>query len=137
MALARVVAFDGVTDERIEQLRQEIGEGGLVRTRSRPPRSWSCTTRTAKRSLAIVFFDNEEDYRRGDAALGAMPAGDTPGSSASRSTGTPSPSACRPESPEAGACDQQLPGDAGETDRAVRVLTETVEEVPCRQRRTS
>jgi hypothetical protein len=33
-----------------------------------------------QRSLAIVLFDNEEDYRRGDAALGAMPAGDTPGS---------------------------------------------------------
>ena len=28
MALARVVAFDGVTNERIEQLRQEIGESG-------------------------------------------------------------------------------------------------------------
>ena len=28
----------------------------------------------------VVFFENEEDYRRGDAALNAMPAGDTPGS---------------------------------------------------------
>ncbi len=31
-------------------------------------------------SLAIVFFDNEDDYRRGDAALDAMPADNTPGS---------------------------------------------------------
>ena len=33
----------------------------------------------AEKSLAIVFFDNEDDYRRGDAVLSAMPAGDTPG----------------------------------------------------------
>jgi hypothetical protein len=33
----------------------------------------------AERSLAILFFDSEDDYRRGDAALNAMPAGDTPG----------------------------------------------------------
>jgi hypothetical protein len=26
-----------------------------------------------------VFFENEDDYRRGDEALSAMPAGDTPG----------------------------------------------------------
>ena len=33
----------------------------------------------AQRSLVVVFFDNEDDYRSGDAALSAMPAGDTPG----------------------------------------------------------
>jgi hypothetical protein len=33
-----------------------------------------------ERSLAIVFFDNEVDYARGDAALNAMRASDTPGS---------------------------------------------------------
>jgi hypothetical protein len=27
----------------------------------------------------IVFFDTDEDYKRGDEALSAMPAGDTPG----------------------------------------------------------
>ena len=31
----------------------------------------------------IVFFETEEDYQRGDAALSAMPAGDTPGRRAS------------------------------------------------------
>ena len=78
MALARVVGFDGVTNERIEQLRQEIGESG------RPdeiPASEIIILHDpdAEKSLAIVFFDNEDDYRRGDAALNAMPAGDTPG----------------------------------------------------------
>jgi len=33
----------------------------------------------AGKSLVILFFDNEDDYRRGDEALNAMPAGDTPG----------------------------------------------------------
>jgi len=32
-----------------------------------------------EKSLVVVFFENEDDYRRGDAALTAMPAGDTPG----------------------------------------------------------
>ena len=82
MALARVVAFDGVTNERIEQLRQEIGESGR-------PDDVPATEililhdPDAQKSLAIVFFDNEDDYRRGDAALSAMPAGDTPGTRSS------------------------------------------------------
>jgi hypothetical protein len=33
----------------------------------------------AETSTVIVFFDNEDDYRRGDAALNAMPASQTPG----------------------------------------------------------
>ena len=33
----------------------------------------------AERSLVILFFDTEDEYRRGDEALNAMPAGDTPG----------------------------------------------------------
>ena len=33
----------------------------------------------AEKAVAIVFFENEEDYRRGHEILDAMPAGDTPG----------------------------------------------------------
>jgi hypothetical protein len=33
----------------------------------------------AEKSLVLIFFDNEEDYRRGDEVLSAMPAEDTPG----------------------------------------------------------
>lgn len=78
MSLARVVSFDGVTAERIEQLRKEIGEGG------RPdeiPATEILVLHDAEgeRSLTIVFFDNEADYARGDAALNAMQRGDTPG----------------------------------------------------------
>jgi hypothetical protein len=32
-----------------------------------------------EKSVVILFFETEEDYQRGDAALSAMPAGDTPG----------------------------------------------------------
>jgi hypothetical protein len=82
MALARVVAFDGVTNERIEQLRQEIGESG------RPDEIPATEILIlhdagAQKSLAILFFDNEDDYRKGDAALSAMPADDTPGNRSS------------------------------------------------------
>jgi hypothetical protein len=79
MALARVVAFEGVTSERIEQLRREITES------DGPPDDIPATEMmilydpSGEKSLAIVFFDNEDDYARGHAALDAMPAGDTPG----------------------------------------------------------
>ena len=36
-----------------------------------------------EKSLAILFFDTEEDYRTGDEILNAIPAGDTPGQRAS------------------------------------------------------
>jgi hypothetical protein len=82
MALARVVAFDGVTTERIEELRQQIGEQG------RPDEVPATEIMIlhdpdGERSLAILFFDNEDDYRKGDAALNAMPSDETPGSRAS------------------------------------------------------
>ena len=33
----------------------------------------------ADKSLVVLFFENEDDYRRGDETLSAMPASDTPG----------------------------------------------------------
>jgi hypothetical protein len=33
----------------------------------------------AEKSLVMIIFDSEDDYRRGDEILSAMPAGDTPG----------------------------------------------------------
>jgi hypothetical protein len=78
MAIARVVTFDGVNSERIEQMKQEMSDG------ERPddiPATEILVLHDpdASKSIAIVFFDNEEDYKRGDEALNAMPAGDTPG----------------------------------------------------------
>ena len=37
----------------------------------------------AEQSLAILFFENEDDYRQGDAVLNAMPTDETPGRRAS------------------------------------------------------
>jgi len=78
MALARVVTFEGVGKDRIAELRKQIEEG------ERPedlPASEIVVLHDAdaEKSLVVIFFDNEDDYRRGDEALSAMPAGDTPG----------------------------------------------------------
>jgi hypothetical protein len=78
MALARVVSFDGVTTERIEEMKREMRD-------SQPPEGLPATEvivlhdPEAERALVVIFFDTEEDYRRGDEVLSAMPAGDTPG----------------------------------------------------------
>ena len=78
MALARVVAFDGVSKDRVEQMKGEMSEG-------QPPEGLDATEvivlhdPEAEKSLAIVFFETEDDYKRGDEILSAMPAGDTPG----------------------------------------------------------
>ena len=78
MALARVVSFDGVGKERMDQMQQEMREGEA-------PVDIPATEIVvlhdpdAEKSLVILFFENDDDYRRGDEALNAMPAGDTPG----------------------------------------------------------
>ena len=78
MAFARVVTFEGVSQERIEEVRGRIESGdrpeGLPATEIlllHDPDS--------EKSMAIQFFDNEDDYRTGDATLSAMPTPDTPG----------------------------------------------------------
>ena len=78
MAIARVVTFDGVDSDRIQQMKQEMSSG------ERPddvPASEIIVLHDpdASKSIAIVFFENEDDYKRGDEALNAMPSGDTPG----------------------------------------------------------
>jgi len=78
MALARVVSFDGVDSARMAELSREI-EGG------EQPEGMNATEMLLlhdpdnDQALAVVFFDNEDDYRKGDEVLGAMPTGDTPG----------------------------------------------------------
>ena len=78
MALARVVSFDGVTQDRMQEMQAEMPG-------SEPPQGLPAKELIvlhdpdAERSLVIVFFDSEEDYRRGDEILSAMPTGDTPG----------------------------------------------------------
>ena len=78
MALARVVSFEGVDSARMAQLKSEIESGekpeGLPATEM-----MILHDSESDRALAIVFFENEDDYRKGDEILSAMPAPDTPG----------------------------------------------------------
>ena len=78
MALARVVRFEGVGEDRIEEIRhgiesEEAPEGLPAKE------IVVLHDADAETALVIVFFDTEDDYTRGDALLSAMPAGDTPG----------------------------------------------------------
>lgn len=78
MALARVVTFDGVSKDRMDEMKREMSDG-------EPPEDVPASEilvlhdGETDKSLVVVFFENEDDYRRGDEALSAMPAGDTPG----------------------------------------------------------
>jgi hypothetical protein len=78
MALARVVTFDGVTQDRIEDLKSQMNQGER-------PEGVPATDivllhdADAEKSLVILFFDTEEDYRQGDETLSAMQTDDTPG----------------------------------------------------------
>jgi hypothetical protein len=78
MAVARVVSFDGVSKDRMDEMKREIGE-------REPPEGLSATEIVvlhdpeAEKSVVVVFFESEEDYQRGDEVLSAMPADDTPG----------------------------------------------------------
>ena len=78
MAVARVVSFDGVNSDRMAALKGEIESG-------EQPEGLNATEMLllhdpgADQALAIVFFDNEGDYQRGDEILGGMDTSDTPG----------------------------------------------------------
>ena len=78
MTLARVVTFDGVSKQRIDEMKREM-EGGERPDEVPATEMLVLHDPETEKSLAIVFFESEDDYRRGDAALDAMPAGDTPG----------------------------------------------------------
>jgi hypothetical protein len=78
MALARVVSFEGVDSERIAALKQEI-ESGERPTDVPATEILMLHDPATDAALAVLFFDSEDDYATGDAALSAMPAGDTPG----------------------------------------------------------
>ena len=82
MALARVVKFDGVTDARVEELRQRIA--GEPQPEGIPASEMLLLHDPAAGSaLAIMLFDSEDDYRTADRTLNQMPEDETPGSRAS------------------------------------------------------
>jgi hypothetical protein len=78
MSLARVVSFDGVSSERMAEMQREMQ--GNERPENVPAKEIVVLhDPEADKSLVILFFDTDDDYQRGDEALSAMPASDTPG----------------------------------------------------------
>ena len=78
MAFARVVTFEGVDQARMDELNREMQDG-------QPPEGFPSAEMLvlhdpdAEESLVVVIFETEDDYKRGDEVLNAMPTGDTPG----------------------------------------------------------
>ena len=78
MEVARVVTFEGVSNERVEEMRREMSEG-------EPPEGMPSAQGfvlhdpDTETSLVIMIFQSEDDYQRAHEILDAMPAGDTPG----------------------------------------------------------
>jgi len=78
MSLARVVSFDGVSSDRMAEMQKEMQDGD--RPDDVPAKEILVLhDPESDRSLVILFFDSEDDYRTGDETLNAMPATDTPG----------------------------------------------------------
>ena len=78
LAVARVVEFEGVSKDRMAEMEKEMESGD-------PPEGFPSAEMVAlhdpdaEKSLVVVIFENEDDYKKGDEILSAMPAGDTPG----------------------------------------------------------
>ena len=76
MALARVVMFDGVSRDGMEQQMED---------RAGPPDGVEAKEvivlhdSEAEKAVVILLFDSDDAYQRSDEILNAMPAGDTPG----------------------------------------------------------
>jgi hypothetical protein len=77
MGLARVVSFEGVSADRMAEMKDEMQgdqpEGLDVKE------FLVLHDAGSEKSIAILFFDSEDAYQQGDAILDAMPAGETPG----------------------------------------------------------
>jgi hypothetical protein len=78
MALARVVTFEGVSKDRMDEMEREMRDG-------EQPEGFTAKEVVvlhdpeAEKSVVILFFETEDDYKTGDEMLNAMPADDTPG----------------------------------------------------------
>ena len=79
MGVARVVSFDGVDAARMAGMLDEM------RASDGPPADVPAKglvvlhDAEAQQAVVVLLFDSEDDYARGDATLGAMPADETPG----------------------------------------------------------
>jgi hypothetical protein len=78
MALARVVEFDDVSSERMQEMRNQMESG-------QPPEGMPASELIVlhdaggEKSLVVLIVENEDDYQKADEVLQAMPTTDTPG----------------------------------------------------------
>ena len=78
MALARVVTFDGVSNDRMQEMDKRLNEG-------EPPEGFPPSElfvlhdAEAEKALVVLILESEDDYKKADEILQAMPAADTPG----------------------------------------------------------
>jgi hypothetical protein len=79
MPLARVVTFDGVSSDKMAEMQREMQDGGGRPENVPATEIVALHDPEAEKSLVILFFETDDDYKQGDEALNAMPAGDTPG----------------------------------------------------------
>lgn len=78
MAFARVVTFDEISRDRMQEMQREM-EGGEPPEGMPPAEILVLHDGDAEQSLVVIIFETEEDYKKGDEILNAMPASDTPG----------------------------------------------------------
>jgi len=78
MEVARVVSFEGVGKERVEEMRREMSDmtppGGMPSAQGLVLHDPDSET-----SVVVMIFQSEDDYQRAHGILDAMPASDTPG----------------------------------------------------------
>jgi hypothetical protein len=78
MAVARVVSFEGVSKERMDEMRRQMEEGP-------PPEDLPdgelivLHEPDSEKTLVVFIFDTDDDYQRAHEILDAMPVDDTPG----------------------------------------------------------
>jgi hypothetical protein len=78
MAIARVVTFEDIDSNRMAEIEQEMQSGDAPEGLE-PQEIIVLHDPDASTSTVIIFFEDEDAYRRGDEVLNAMPASDTPG----------------------------------------------------------
>jgi hypothetical protein len=78
MAVARVVHFEGVSNDHVAEMKQRMQAGEPPE--GMPPMEfvWLHDSESGK-SMVIQLFDSEEDLERAAEVLEAMPAEETPG----------------------------------------------------------
>jgi hypothetical protein len=66
MGLARVVTFDGVNSERMAEMQREMQDSGERPDNVPANEIVVLHDPEAEKSLVILFFETEADYKQGD-----------------------------------------------------------------------